>query len=68
MICAFLIATFLGVSTIALATCARLRFPRSVALLTAGYSVGQDMAVVRRADPVRTSAAEETAAIGSDHL
>jgi MFS family permease len=34
-------ATFLGVSTLALATGAHLRFPRSVALLTAGYSVGQ---------------------------
>ncbi|MCX5062903.1 MULTISPECIES: YbfB/YjiJ family MFS transporter [unclassified Streptomyces] len=34
-------ATFIGVSTIALATGAHLRFPRSVALLTAGYSVGQ---------------------------
>ncbi|MFJ6080710.1 YbfB/YjiJ family MFS transporter [Streptomyces sp. NPDC092369] len=34
-------ATFLGVSTLALATGAELRFPRSVALLTAGYSVGQ---------------------------
>jgi MFS family permease len=34
-------ATFLGVSTIALATGAHLRFPRSVALLTAGYSAGQ---------------------------
>ncbi|MCO6000012.1 YbfB/YjiJ family MFS transporter [Actinoallomurus rhizosphaericola] len=34
-------ATFLGVSTIALAAGAHLRFPRSVALLTAGYSVGQ---------------------------
>ncbi|GAA4638159.1 YbfB/YjiJ family MFS transporter [Actinoallomurus vinaceus] len=34
-------ATFLGVSTIALATGAHLQFPRSVALLTAGYSVGQ---------------------------
>ncbi len=34
-------ATFLGVSTLALATGAALRFPRSVALLTAGYSVGQ---------------------------
>ncbi|MFD4502952.1 YbfB/YjiJ family MFS transporter [Streptomyces sp. NPDC058457] len=34
-------ATFLGVSTLALATGAQLRFPRSVALLTAGYSVGQ---------------------------
>ncbi len=34
-------ATFLGVSTLALAAGARLRFPRSVALLTAGYSVGQ---------------------------
>jgi MFS family permease len=33
--------TFLGVSTLALATGAELRFPRSVALLTAGYSVGQ---------------------------
>lgn len=34
-------ATFLGVSTLALAVGAHLRFPRSVALLTAGYSVGQ---------------------------
>ncbi|MCF3964400.1 YbfB/YjiJ family MFS transporter [Streptomyces fuscigenes] len=34
-------ATFLGVSTLALATGNHLRFPRSVALLTAGYSVGQ---------------------------
>ncbi|MFJ9542692.1 YbfB/YjiJ family MFS transporter [Streptomyces sp. NPDC101225] len=34
-------ATFLGVSTLALATGAQLRLPRSVALLTAGYSVGQ---------------------------
>ncbi|MFI6406720.1 YbfB/YjiJ family MFS transporter [Streptomyces sp. NPDC050548] len=34
-------ATFIGVSTLALATGAQLRFPRSVALLTAGYSVGQ---------------------------
>ncbi|MFD5854426.1 YbfB/YjiJ family MFS transporter [Streptomyces chartreusis] len=34
-------ATFLGVSTLAVATGAALRFPRSVALLTAGYSVGQ---------------------------
>jgi len=34
-------ATFIGVSTLALATGTRLRFPRSVALLTAGYSVGQ---------------------------
>ncbi|MGW2234404.1 YbfB/YjiJ family MFS transporter [Streptomyces sp. NPDC001759] len=33
--------TFIGVSTLALATGAHLRFPRSVALLTAGYSVGQ---------------------------
>ncbi|MGQ4388435.1 YbfB/YjiJ family MFS transporter [Streptomyces sp. SAS_270] len=33
--------TFLGVSMITLATGAHLRFPRSVALLTAGYSVGQ---------------------------
>ncbi|GAA3537280.1 YbfB/YjiJ family MFS transporter [Streptomyces osmaniensis] len=33
--------TFLGVSTLAVATGAALRFPRSVALLTAGYSVGQ---------------------------
>lgn len=42
LISAFLFgATFLGVSTIALATGAHLRFPRSVALLTAGYSVGQ---------------------------
>ncbi|WP_370119487.1 YbfB/YjiJ family MFS transporter [Streptacidiphilus sp. MAP12-33] len=34
-------ATFLGVSTIALGLGAHLQFPRSVALLTAGYSVGQ---------------------------
>ncbi|MET8331344.1 YbfB/YjiJ family MFS transporter [Streptomyces sp. NPDC005181] len=34
-------ATFLGVSTIALAAGAYLQLPRSVALLTAGYSVGQ---------------------------
>lgn len=34
-------ATFVGVSTIALAAGTDLRFPRSVALLTAGYSVGQ---------------------------
>ncbi|GAA3738597.1 YbfB/YjiJ family MFS transporter [Streptomyces tremellae] len=33
--------TFLGVSTLALAIGAHLRFPRSVALLTAGYSAGQ---------------------------
>jgi MFS family permease len=34
-------ATFLGVSTIALGAGTHLQFPRSVALLTAGYSVGQ---------------------------
>lgn len=34
-------ATFIGVSTLALAVGAHLRFPRSVALLTTGYSVGQ---------------------------
>lgn len=34
-------ATFIGVSTLALATGAHPRFPRAVALLTAGYSVGQ---------------------------
>jgi MFS family permease len=34
-------ATFIGVSTLALATGAYLRIRRSVALLTAGYSVGQ---------------------------
>ncbi|WP_327122996.1 YbfB/YjiJ family MFS transporter [Streptomyces sp. NBC_01727] len=34
-------ATFLGVSTIALAAGTHLQFPRSVALLTGGYSVGQ---------------------------
>jgi MFS family permease len=34
-------ATFIGVSTLALAVGDHLRFPRSVALLTAGYSVGQ---------------------------
>ncbi|MGI5232783.1 YbfB/YjiJ family MFS transporter [Actinoallomurus sp. CA-142502] len=33
--------TFVGVSTLALAAGADLRFPRSVALLTAGYSAGQ---------------------------
>jgi MFS family permease len=33
--------TFIGIATLALATGAELRFPRSVALLTAGYSVGQ---------------------------
>lgn len=33
--------TFIGISTLALAAGAQLRFPRSVALLTAGYSVGQ---------------------------
>lgn len=33
--------TFIGISTIALATGSHLGFPRSVALLTAGYSVGQ---------------------------
>ncbi|PWI20901.1 MFS transporter [Streptomyces sp. Act143] len=34
-------ATFIGVSTLALSTGTHLRFPRAVALLTAGYSVGQ---------------------------
>jgi MFS family permease len=34
-------ATFIGVSTLALATGDQLRYPRSVALLTTGYSVGQ---------------------------
>ncbi|MFE0332304.1 YbfB/YjiJ family MFS transporter [Streptomyces sp. NPDC058960] len=34
-------ATFMGVSTIALSIGAHLRVPRAVALLTAGYSVGQ---------------------------
>jgi MFS family permease len=33
--------TFIGVSILALAAGAHLRFPRSIALLTAGYSVGQ---------------------------
>lgn len=33
--------TFIGIATLTLATGAELRFPRSVALLTAGYSVGQ---------------------------
>lgn len=33
--------TFIGIATLSLATGADLRFPRSVALLTAGYSVGQ---------------------------
>jgi MFS family permease len=42
LIAAFLFGgTFIGISTIALATGSHLRFPRSVALLTAGYSVGQ---------------------------
>lgn len=42
LVSAFLFgATFIGVSTLALAAGAHLRFPRSVALLTAGYSVGQ---------------------------
>lgn len=34
-------ATFIGVSTLALATGTHLRVPRAVAMLTAGYSVGQ---------------------------
>jgi MFS family permease len=34
-------ATFLGIATIVLAAGAHLQFPRSVALLTVGYSVGQ---------------------------
>lgn len=34
-------ATFMGIATIALATGAHLQFPRSVAMLTAGYSAGQ---------------------------
>ena len=34
-------ATFLGVTSMALAIGAHLRFPRAVALLTTGYSVGQ---------------------------
>lgn len=34
-------STFIGVSTLVLGTGAHLRFPRAVALLTAGYSVGQ---------------------------
>lgn len=34
-------ATFLGVTTLALATGTHLRVPRAVALLTTGYSVGQ---------------------------
>ncbi|MFI9383366.1 YbfB/YjiJ family MFS transporter [Kutzneria sp. NPDC052558] len=33
--------TFIGIATLSLATGAELRFPRSVALLTAGYSAGQ---------------------------
>jgi MFS family permease len=42
LIAAFLFgATFLGVATIVLAAGAHLQFPRSVALLTAGYSAGQ---------------------------
>jgi MFS family permease len=34
-------STFIGVSTLALGAGTHLRFPRAVALLTAGYSVGQ---------------------------
>jgi MFS family permease len=34
-------ATFLGIGTIALAIGEHLKFPRAVALLTTGYSVGQ---------------------------
>jgi MFS family permease len=34
-------ATFIGVSTLTLAAGRQLRFPRAVALLTAGYSIGQ---------------------------
>ncbi|MGW3248510.1 YbfB/YjiJ family MFS transporter [Streptomyces sp. NPDC001070] len=42
LVSAFLFgATFIGVSTLSLAAGAHLQFPRSVALLTAGYSVGQ---------------------------
>ncbi|MFB7293725.1 YbfB/YjiJ family MFS transporter [Actinacidiphila glaucinigra] len=42
LVSAFLFgATFIGVSTLALAAGTHLRFPRAVALLTAGYSVGQ---------------------------
>jgi hypothetical protein len=42
LVAAFLFgATFLGVATIVLAMGAHLRFPRSVALLTTGYSAGQ---------------------------
>jgi MFS family permease len=42
LVAAFLFgATFLGVSTIALAAGTHLQFPRAVALLTVGYSVGQ---------------------------
>ncbi|WUD76661.1 YbfB/YjiJ family MFS transporter [Streptomyces sp. NBC_00510] len=42
LVSAFLFgATFIGVSTVALAAGTHLRFPRAVALLTAGYSVGQ---------------------------
>lgn len=42
LIAAFLFgATFIGIATLVLATGAHLRFPRSVALLTAGYSTGQ---------------------------
>lgn len=37
-------ATFLGIGTIALAIGAHLQFPRAVALLTTGYSVGQILA------------------------
>ena len=42
LIAAFLFgATFLGVASLALAAGTHLRFPRAVALLTAGYSAGQ---------------------------
>ncbi|MFD5329787.1 YbfB/YjiJ family MFS transporter, partial [Streptomyces sp. NPDC127092] len=42
LISAFLFgATFLGVGSLALGIGAHLQFPRAVALLTTGYSVGQ---------------------------
>jgi len=49
--------TFLGVTTLALAAGTDLRFPRAVALLTTGYSVGQIAGLVRMMLP---AAAETT--------
>lgn len=54
LVSAFLFgATFIGVSTVALAAGTHLRFPRAVALLTAGYSVGQILGPVAVAPLLR---------------